>query len=486
MGDEQLSTGAALAAIASALSSIDHSQRTGIEHRERLDLLRQVRRAKDRLAGLEACLISEAESSGSAEAVSGTQLSSLLGREEHLDRRVTQRAISEAGRMTSHQEVARRVVEGQLSPGHAIGIGEALGGLPGVLTDEQRASAREFLIEKARTATPREVADSHDEVLQAVAPELLPTAAQLDAQLRRRRERALQRRHLVYGPDPEHPGSWYFKGSLPVLEAEIVVGAITAQVNDQKRAERRQRHRDLTPTWQQRQADALVAVVAGKIPAVVRDDDSPVSVEAAHAQPESGVPGTGSSGEGLQPTFVPGGAAPRPASAPAGSALRPTPAPSGAATRPTLVVTVSYEDLLNASYAGGVLASGQRIPAGELRRIACDAEVIPVVLGGRSEILDLGRSERWVTPSLRQALAIRDGGCILPGCEASAVECEAHHIVPWWAGGSTSLENLALVCPFHHAKLEPTRTDGIESRDGWRIIIDPATRRPVVVEPDTG
>ena len=476
MGDEQVSTCAALAAIDSVLSSIDHSQRAGIDHRERLDLLRQVRRAKDRLAGLEACLISEAEERGSAEAISGTQLSSLLGREEHLDRRVTQRAVSEAGRMTSHHEVARRVVEGELSPGHAIGIGEALGGLPGVLTDEQRACAQEFLLEKARSATPRQVAECHDEVLQAVAPELVPTAAQLDARLRRQRERALQRRHLVYGPDPEHPGSWYFKGSLPALEAEIVVNAITAQVAERKRAERRQVQRDLTPTWQQRQADALVAVVAGKAGAVVRDEDSPVPVDgAAPARPEGDSAGTASADAAPQPTRVPTDAG-----------LQPTPPPSGAAPRPTLVVTVSYEDLLSQSYAAGVLASGQRIPAGELRRIACDAEVVPVVLGGRSEILDLGRAERWVTPALRQALAIRDGGCVFPGCQATAVECEGHHIVPWWAGGPTSLENLALLCPFHHAKLEPTRTDGVESRDGRRIVIDPETRRPTVVEPDTG
>jgi len=491
MGDEQLSTSAALAAIDGALSSIDHSQRTGIDHRERLELLRQVRRAKDRLAGLEACLISEAEERGSAEVVSGTQLSSLLGREEHLDRSEARRQVGQAGRIARHSDVARAVVDGTLSPGHAVSVGEALGRLPLALTEEQRASARGFLLEKARSATPRQVAETHDEVLQAVAPELLPTPAQVDAQLRRQRERALQRRHLVYGPDPEHPGSWYFKGSLPALEAEVVVNAITAEVADRKRAERRHRHRDLTPTWQQRQADALVAVVTGKVRAESSDEVSALFVDpaalaeapavavepeagnepsvvaaqlAAPARPEKDVAGAGSAGAPPQPTLV----------------------PPGARARPTLVVTVSYEELLCQGYAGGVLASGQRIPAGELRRIACDAEVIPVVLGGRSEILDLGRSERWVTPALRQALVIRDGGCIFPGCGATAVECEAHHIVPWWAGGPTSLENLALVCPFHHAKLEPTRTDGIESRDGWRIIIDPATRRPVVVEPDTG
>ncbi len=215
MGDEQLSTSAALAAIDGALSSIDHSQRTGIDHRERLELLRQVRRAKDRLAGLEACLISEAEERGSAEVVSGTQLSSLLGREEHLDRSEARRQVGQAGRIARHSDVARAVVDGTLSPGHAVSVGEALGRLPLALTEEQRASARGFLLEKARSATPRQVAETHDEVLQAVAPELLPTPAQVDAQLRRQRERALQRRHLVYGPDPEHPGSWYFKGSGP-------------------------------------------------------------------------------------------------------------------------------------------------------------------------------------------------------------------------------------------------------------------------------
>ncbi|WP_145228044.1 HNH endonuclease [Rudaeicoccus suwonensis] len=84
------------------------------------------------------------------------------------------------------------------------------------------------------------------------------------------------------------------------------------------------------------------------------------------------------------------------------------------------------------------------------RQLACDADLIPVVLGSRSEPLNVGRHKRLVTAGLRTAVIIRDRHCTFPGCDRPPQWCHAHHIHPWWAGGHTTLTNTALLCPRHH------------------------------------
>jgi hypothetical protein len=69
---------------------------------------------------------------------------------------------------------------------------------------------------------------------------------------------------------------------------------------------------------------------------------------------------------------------------------------------------------------------------------------------GASEVLDLGRRTRLVTPALRRTLGIRDRACVEPGCDIPAQWCDAHHIIPWWAHGPTTLGNLELRCRTHH------------------------------------
>ncbi|HSN44519.1 MAG TPA: HNH endonuclease signature motif containing protein, partial [Propionibacteriaceae bacterium] len=70
---------------------------------------------------------------------------------------------------------------------------------------------------------------------------------------------------------------------------------------------------------------------------------------------------------------------------------------------------------------------------------------------------------------IRYALEQRDRGCVFPGCDKPPTACHAHHITPWWAGGSTSLTNMALLCPHHHRIVEPTHNP---DHDRWRIRIN--------------
>ncbi len=82
--------------------------------------------------------------------------------------------------------------------------------------------------------------------------------------------------------------------------------------------------------------------------------------------------------------------------------------------------------------------------------MACDAQIIPVVLGGDSEPLDLGRARRLFTRGQRLALTLRDKGCSYPGCSIPPTWCDAHHVTHWANGGPTDLSNAALLCPRHH------------------------------------
>ncbi|MBO1756719.1 HNH endonuclease signature motif containing protein [Allobranchiibius sp. CTAmp26] len=98
----------------------------------------------------------------------------------------------------------------------------------------------------------------------------------------------------------------------------------------------------------------------------------------------------------------------------------------------------------------GDTTDGDYLDAGTLRRLACDADLIPAVLGGDSEPLDVGRAKRLFTGGLRTAIIHRDKGCTFPGCDRPPDWCEAHHVTPWWAGGKTNLANAALLCARHH------------------------------------
>jgi hypothetical protein len=90
------------------------------------------------------------------------------------------------------------------------------------------------------------------------------------------------------------------------------------------------------------------------------------------------------------------------------------------------------------------------VTAGTVRKIACDADIIPVLLGSQGRILDIGRTTRIFPPHIRKALTARDQGCAFPGCTIPAPWCEAHHITYWSHGGTTSTDNGTLLCSHHH------------------------------------
>jgi hypothetical protein len=115
-----------------------------------------------------------------------------------------------------------------------------------------------------------------------------------------------------------------------------------------------------------------------------------------------------------------------------------------------VVVLLDFDSLLDDVRGAGVTLTGEVLSPGVVRRMACDAQIIPMVLGTDSEPLDLGRGRRLFTRGQRLALTARDKGCTFPGCTVPPTWCDAHHVRPWQHGGLTCLSNAALLCPRHH------------------------------------
>ncbi len=118
----------------------------------------------------------------------------------------------------------------------------------------------------------------------------------------------------------------------------------------------------------------------------------------------------------------------------------------------TIVVTMTLQQLLSGLGAAG-LDTGGRISASEARRLACTAGIIPVVLGGPSQVLDVGRKRRFHTEAQRIAITVRDSTCTAEGCDRPPGLCHVHHDIPWSVGGPTDLANARLLCGHHHRRI---------------------------------
>jgi hypothetical protein len=138
----------------------------------------------------------------------------------------------------------------------------------------------------------------------------------------------------------------------------------------------------------------------------------------------------------------------------------------------TVVVTMTLEQLLG-GLGETILDTGTAMSAGQARRLACNAALIPAVLDGEGRVLDLGSSRRLFDRHHRLALALRDGGCVFPGCGREPKWTEAHHILEWSRGGPTDLTNGCLLCPFHHHLIHSGEWAATMAADGKPEIIPP-------------
>lgn len=410
-----------LSEVIAAVRGIDHSGRALLAAEERLELVRLARAAGQCLEALIVALIAEADQARASVKAAGTPTSDwLTATDPSLTNRAASRLVLSGRDLAAHPAVRDAALQGHLTVGQAQEVARALTGLPIGLSPAERHQIQRALLEAAAGVPAASVPALVEPAIDAACPSAAETPARAQARLSARQGRARARRGLTFTDDGD--GAWRLSGSLPILEATPLKDWLDRHAAHAAREERTPLAPGDRATLTQRRADALMALG--------RQGGEPPETAGA----ESRSPGT--------------------------------------RVRTRLVVTMDAESLRERLEPTGLLPDGTLIDAGELRRLACDAGVIPAVLRGRSEPLDLGRLTRVISPALRRALILRDRGCAFPGCTAPGPLCEAHHIIPWLIGGDTALHNLVLLCPHHHRLVEPSTLWGRPPPDRWQVRLD--------------
>lgn len=465
-----ITTTQALSAVAAALDAIDHGQRAGLGHEERLDLVAESRRLACRVDALAALLLQEADRARSPLIARGTPTTSWLAASGDTSAREAAASVFAGRDLVAHPDVQQAALQGEVTMKQARSIVRTLTDLPVGLRAEDRDAAARLLVTKAASTSADAIPRLATAVLAEVAPDVaarLGPEAQIEAQARR----AHTRRSLSFAPDGD--GSVLLRGSLPTLAAAPLIRLVDAYAQSSHRAARgttsaEGRAEDDRRTPDQRRADALCDLVAehqsGRRAPGIAGDRPRIVVSMSYDQLLSHAQLAGL-------VAAPG----------RGSTTTAAPRPSGKPSAPAAPDEVRPTSREQSPPPPTVVGVGP-ITAGDLRRLCCDADITPAVLGGQSEILDVGTTSRLVTPAIRRALSLRDGGCIFPGCDQPDVACEAHHLIPWWAGGRTAIGNMALLCPHHHGVVEPPRFTSGCSPDRWSVVMDDCGR-PEVVPP---
>ncbi|MGS0687608.1 DUF222 domain-containing protein [Nakamurella sp. GG22] len=164
-------------------------------------------------------------------------------------------------------------------------------------------------------------------------------------------------------------------------------------------------------------------------------------------------------------------------------------APTQGSERPHITVTMTLDDLRaapggdRALGAGGMglLDFGGPITGAQARTLACDAMIVPAVLGSPSQVLDVGSASRLFPIAIRRALVLRDKGCAFPGCDRPPAWTDAHHVVFWADHGETSYRNGCLLCRHHHSEVHRGNWEIQFADDGIPEFLPPAWIDPARV-----
>lgn len=152
--------------------------------------------------------------------------------------------------------------------------------------------------------------------------------------------------------------------------------------------------------------------------------------------------------------------------------LRTDQLPDTGGTPATVVVHIDADRLLDLTGVG-YYADGTPVRARTVAEMMDRAEIAWCLKDAKGAVLDLGRTRRIATYAQTLALYARDGGCSFPDCDVEPDWCERHHILSWLDGGPTNLDNLTLLCRYHHAQF---------AQRGWRCMIN-NDRLPVWIPP---
>jgi hypothetical protein len=139
-------------------------------------------------------------------------------------------------------------------------------------------------------------------------------------------------------------------------------------------------------------------------------------------------------------------------------ALRTGELPQSGGVPATVLITLTAEQLRTGRGLAAT-STGQQLTVAEALRLAGQSDLALLFADAAGKPLNLYRSRRIASASQTLALIARDKGCTFPGCTMPPEWTEKHHVVPWRDGGRTDVDNLCLVCDYHHDH---------HLREGWR------------------
>ena len=361
---------------------------------EQTELIGELERVERRVASVRLKILAAAEQARTARRAGAASTSAWAATLTNSDPQAVFRQVRLATDVENSPAVARSLAQGDISLAHAAVIVHASEQLPAHLSSTQREVVVQTLVAKATEMSPSRLRKAARRALGAVEPDPAVVDAHEDALLVEEETSARARSSLTFHDNGD--GTVTGRFTLPVLQGHLlrkVIEAMTAPRRGRLGASRAHTGAPVTTDWDHARGIAFAELVE--------------HLPTDHLHP---------------------------------------------ATAATLLVTLDEAVLRDRLKAAG-LDTGEKISAGQARRLACNAGIVPVVLGSASVPVDLGRKARLFNEPQRAALATRHDACAADGCERPYAWCELHHWTPWRRGGRTDLRDAVPLCHFHHQRV---------------------------------
>jgi hypothetical protein len=403
---------ACAAIIEAALQDVAGVEPAFMRTSEKADALLALTRAQTALAALRLRIIAAAEDV--AEETGARDVAAWLAHQTHANPNACRAELHLAAALdTRWTRLAAAVSAGAVNLAQAEVIARSLDELPDDLDPDLLVRAEEYLVEAAEHHRPDQLRVLGRKILDVIAPDI--GEAEEAKQLAREDERAWETTSLTLTRRGD--GTTRLSGVLPDATAARLVTYLDAFTSPRRSrvVEQRGTTAASRPRSRGRDAGAVVETTAPQH----RARGLALCALLEHLDPAE------------------------------------LPAHGGAAT--TVMVTIDHHALTKDLATAGLLGTDDKITAGHARRLACTAGIVPVVLGGKSEILDFGRTRRLYSPAQHKAMRFRDRQCRAEGCSIPATWCEAHHLIPWLQGGKTDIDDGILLCSHHHHRAHDPR-----------------------------
>lgn len=400
-----------LRAVIDALSSRGvPSRRTPAEYDA---LLTGYDREIRRLEAIKLAVVAAADAARVADDTGLTDTGAWVARRTHADAVVASREVRLATALAAQpgapaRPSAQALMAGDLSAAHARVIVTATEQLPSGLSPDQVQTVERDLVEKATRLSPDQLRRAARRALEVVEPDPAAVDHHEDALLRTEEDAALSQTRLTLHDNGDGTTSGHF--TVPTVAAAMLRKIIQSMTSPRRArlgaSVAQAGHPDDRRDWAHQYGLALVELVEH------------LPTDHLHHKVAA-----------------------------------------------TVVVTIDHHRLQTAVGAAG-LDTGHSISAGQLRRLACGAGVLPAIFNGPSLPLDLGRTNRFFTETQRVALATKHHTCAADGCDRPFAWCELHHRDPWSRGGSTNLRDAVPLCWFHHRRIHDPRYHHDDGPDG--------------------